>query len=106
VSYLSMLGFAQAAGAVVAGEGAVESALRKGRVQLVLLASDASSNTTKRFRNLAQRFKVPFLVLPADKEELGKSIGRGIRAVVGLTRHEFARLVEQGVQNTERAKNL
>ncbi|NLN16646.1 MAG: 50S ribosomal protein L7ae [Firmicutes bacterium] len=106
MSYLNMLGLAQAAGAVVAGEGAVEAALRKSRVRLLLLASDASSNTTKRFRNLARRFQVPLLVIPASKDELGKCIGKGMRAVVGLTRHEFARLIEQGVQHEERAKTL
>lgn len=46
---LSMIGLATKAGKIASGEFAVESAVRKGKAVLVIIASDASDNTKKSF---------------------------------------------------------
>ncbi|MEM5770693.1 MAG: ribosomal L7Ae/L30e/S12e/Gadd45 family protein, partial [Bacillota bacterium] len=41
----NLLGLAQRAGKLLSGEGTVESALRRGKVKLLIIAEDASANT-------------------------------------------------------------
>ena len=47
----SMLGLAMKAGKVVSGEFAVDKSIKDGSAWLVIIASDASDNTTKKFSN-------------------------------------------------------
>lgn len=49
---LSMIGLATKAGKIASGEFAVESAVRKGKAVLVIIASDASDNTKKSFNDM------------------------------------------------------
>ena len=49
---LSMIGLATKAGKIASGEFAVESAVRKGKACLVIIASDASDNTKKSFNDM------------------------------------------------------
>ena len=51
-SLLFALGIAQKAGKAVSGDFAVQDALRKGKVKLLLIAKDASENSRKRLINL------------------------------------------------------
>ena len=46
---LSMLGIATKAGKTVTGEFSTEKAVKEGRACLVVVASDASNNTKKKF---------------------------------------------------------
>lgn len=85
----SLLGFAQNAGAVVSGEQAVETALRRSRAKLVLVAADASENTRNKFEQMARRLNTPLLCL-WDKEQLGHCIGKQHRAVAAVTDRLFA----------------
>ena len=50
---LSMLGIAARAGKVASGEFSTEKAVKAGKAYLVLTAEDASENTKKKFRDMA-----------------------------------------------------
>jgi ribosomal protein L7Ae-like RNA K-turn-binding protein len=88
----SYLGLAQRAGKLVSGEEAVEAAVRRGRVRLVIIAADASSNTKAKFSNMAGHRRIDY-VLVGDKDTLGKAIGKPQRAVIGVVDRGFASLI-------------
>mgnify|MGYP000199371195 CR=1 FL=1 len=59
---LSMIGLATKAGKIASGEFAVESAVRKGKACLVIIASDASDNTKKSFNDMGAYYHVPVYI--------------------------------------------
>lgn len=86
----NLLGLAQKARSIAAGDMAADLALRRGKAALVLLAEDAAEATARGFATLAERAKVPCLVA-GTKDELGLAIGKSPRAVLVVTHREFAR---------------
>ena len=89
-----MLGLAMRAGKVASGEFATEKAVKEYRAYLVIVASDASENTQKKFRNMCQYYKVPYLVFET-KEELGSIIGKEYRASLAVGDKNFAEVIRE-----------
>lgn len=89
---LAMIGLCMKAGQVVAGEFSVENGLKKGNVKLVIIATDASDNTKKKFRNMCDYREVPYYEY-ADKSELGHCIGKESRASIGICDDSFAKSI-------------
>lgn len=89
---LSMLGLAAKAGKVRSGEFSTEKEVKSGRAQLVIVASDASDNTKKMFRNMCEYYKVPLEVF-ASKEELGHCTGKAYRASICILDEGFAKSI-------------
>ena len=71
---LAYLGLAKRAGKVASGEFQTEEAIRKGKAELVIVASDASDNTRKKFRNMCDWHHARMVVC-SDRAALGLSIG-------------------------------
>lgn len=86
----NLLGLAQRAGKIVSGEESVENALRKGKVRMLILAEDASANTSKLFNNLTKTVGVPLFV-HGTKLELGLAIGKSHRSAIAITDINFVR---------------
>ena len=79
----SYIGLAMRAGKVVSGDDTTLKELKKGRVYLVIVAEDASDNTKKLFKDKSTYRKVD-QILFSTKVELGLSIGKSPRAVLGI----------------------
>ena len=73
---LSFLGICMRAGAMIYGAETVEKAIREGKAQLLLYASDTSENSLKRVLNAAGDRDVPVRRLPCLKDELSFALGR------------------------------
>jgi predicted RNA-binding protein YlxR (DUF448 family) len=71
---------AAAGGGLVFGHDAVEDAVRKGAVTALLTASDASQRTVDDVRTEA----IPPIAIPLDRNTLGRRVGQGPLAVVGV----------------------
>lgn len=56
---INMLGLAKRAGKLSGGETAVLEAIRSGKAELVLIATDASDNTKKMFNDKCTYYGVP-----------------------------------------------
>jgi len=97
---LNMLGLARRAGQVVSGEFSTEKAVKTGKARLVIVASDASDNTKKMFRDMCSWYRVPIAV-GADKERLGHAIGQQMRASLAVTDDNFARTMKQMIGENE-----
>lgn len=90
------LGLAARAGAVVAGTQNVRDAGRRGRLELALVAGDASSNSRDKLEPLFRARGIPFLVW-SDREGLGAALGRGYLSAVGITDAAMARQVGEAI---------
>ena len=79
----SLIGLAQKAGSVKAGEFQTEKYVKSGQANLIIVAGDASDNTKKKFRNMAEFYKVPFFTF-GNRDNLGNSIGCEFRASLAI----------------------
>ena len=95
------LGLARRANALVLGEDGVKKDIKRRRIDLVIVASDVSANTRDSIVRTCDNYgvKIRFFGI---KEEIGKCIGKGTVAIVGVKNKEFSkRLVEMidGIKN-------
>ena len=96
---LSMLGIAAKAGGVASGEFSTEKAVKDGRAWLVIVASDASENTQKHFRDMTTFYEVPMYVY-GETETLGHFIGKEFRASLAVTNEGLAHSIEDKLKLT------
>lgn len=89
---LSYLGLAKKAGKLAAGEFLTEKSIYEKKAFLVIVATDASDNTKKKFSDRCNHHKVP-LVFYKTKEELGAATGRAIRASMAINDEGFANAI-------------
>ena len=93
---LTMLGFAQKAGKVAAGEAAVENFLKKEKIVLLLVSEELSDNRREYWERQAEFYNVPIVAVPISKLDLGWAIGSSPRGIVGL--------MDQGMADAVRKK--
>ena len=89
-----LIGLAMRAGRVSGGEYQAERALKTCEAGLVILAGDASANTAKKFSDMAAWRHIP-VIRYQNKEELGRIIGKGERAVLAITDRKLAENIQQ-----------
>jgi ribosomal protein L7Ae-like RNA K-turn-binding protein len=87
--FLSLMSLCMKAGKMATGETAAEIALRNGTATLLLIASDASANTQKKFINKCFYYKKTALVY-GEKETLSRSVGKHNRTVFVITDKNFS----------------
>ena len=90
MSSLGFLGIAKKAGRIETGEEQVLTLLSAKKARLVILASDASDNVTRRMERFSGDAGAVILQIPYTKEELGGITGRSVCAVAALTDIGFA----------------
>lgn len=88
----SMLGLCMRAGRLVSGEFAAENAVKDGSARLVVVATDASANTSKLFRDKCSFYEVPCVVY-GTKASLGHAIGKEMRASIAVLDEGFAKSI-------------
>lgn len=81
---LSLLGLAAKGKNLVSGEFMVEKTVKEGKAALVIVGTDASDNTRKMFTNMCNYRNIPIRFYGL-KEELGRAIGKELRASVAVT---------------------
>lgn len=96
----SMIGMAAKAGYVVSGEFSTEKAIKSGKACLVVIASDASENTGKRFTDMCAYRNIPICIY-GDKEELGHAIGKEMRVNLAITERGFANSIRKRIEETD-----
>ncbi|MDO4765760.1 MAG: ribosomal L7Ae/L30e/S12e/Gadd45 family protein [Eubacteriales bacterium] len=92
-----IIALCQKAGALVSGEFATMEAIKSGKAYLVLLASDASANTKKKFTDKANYREIPVLEI-GSSEELGKAIGKGFRTSAAVIEPGFAQSIRRKME--------
>ncbi len=87
---LSLISLATKAGKTASGEFCTEKEVKCGRAELVMVASDASDNTKKKFQNMCDFYEVP-IYFYGDKDTLGHAMGKQFRATLAVTDAGFAK---------------
>lgn len=87
---LSMLGLAKKAGRVEIGEEPVAAAVRARKARVLLVAGDAGPSSQRRAFSFAQTGGCLCLTLPAEKDALGRALGRTSVAMCAVTDIGFA----------------
>ena len=85
----SFLGLATSAGKIVSGDDSTLADLKKGKVNLVIVADDASDNTKKLYKDKSSYRSIPYVYF-STKLQLGLAIGKAPRAVIGIKDKNFA----------------
>ncbi|MCD7736594.1 MAG: ribosomal L7Ae/L30e/S12e/Gadd45 family protein [Lachnospiraceae bacterium] len=93
-SVLSLTGIAKKANKIASGEFQVETAVKSGKASLVLISSEASGNTKKKFQNMCSFYEVP-AYFHGTREELGAASGSEFRAVLAVLDAGLARAIEK-----------
>ncbi len=102
--FYSMLGLSKRAGAIVFGEGAVKDSIRKNLAKLVVVASDASANTKKKFSDSCTFYSVPYAET-GDRYTLGNATGNTFAVVLAVTNQGLAENLLKLLNETQ-AENL
>ena len=97
---LSLIGLATKAGRCISGETMTESETKSGKAKLVIVASDASENTKKKFQDMCKFYKVPICIY-GDKDTLGHAMGKEFRASLALLDEGFADGILKEPKNRE-----
>lgn len=94
---LSLVGLATKARKTVSGEFSTEKALKDGRAVLVLVSTESSDNTKKKFQNMCTYYEVP-VYFYGTKEELGAAMGQEFRASLAVLDEGFGKAIEKLLQ--------
>ena len=97
---LQLLSLSMRAGKISSGEFQTEESVKGGQAFLVVIASDASDNTKKKFMNMCEFYEVPLLIY-SKKEDLGHFIGKEFRASLAVTDKGLADKILSEAENTK-----
>lgn len=89
-----MIALANKARQLTSGEFACKQAVLMQKAYLVLVATDASNNTKKLFRDKTSYRSIPYKEW-GKKEQLGRMLGKEVRAVVAILDSQFAMKIEE-----------
>ena len=97
---LSMISLATKAGKTASGEFATEQSVKSFRAELVIVATDASDNTKKKFQNMCDFYEVP-IYFYGDKDTLGHAMGKEFRASLAVNDLGFAKGIMKHLDNEQ-----
>ncbi|WP_337442929.1 L7Ae/L30e/S12e/Gadd45 family ribosomal protein [Alkalibacillus haloalkaliphilus] len=80
-NYLNLLGLAFRARKITLGEESIINAIRSHQAKLVIIAGDASQNTTKKLTDKCRSYNVPFRIVD-DRNTLSQAIGKQGRVAI------------------------
>jgi len=87
---LQLLGLAARARKIVTGEELVVNQIRTNKAKLVLLAGDASKNSSKKIQDKCTYYNVEYHVF-GDRYQLGTAIGKEARVAIAIVDSGFAK---------------
>ncbi len=93
-----MIALCQKARQLTAGEFTVKQAIKDQSALLVIVAKDASANTKKCFSDKCTYRKIPYVEW-GTKEELGKVLGKEVRATIALLDKNFANKISEMISS-------
>ena len=95
-----MISLATKAGKTASGEFSTEQSVKSFRAELVIVATDASDNTKKKFKNMCEFYEVP-IYFYGDKDTLGHAMGKEFRASLAVNDPGFAKGIMKHLDNEQ-----
>lgn len=90
---LNLIGLAQKAGRLAVGEEPTGAAARARDARLILVAADAAENSVRRVRHFADAGQCLWCRIGADKDALGRAVGRSSCAMLAVMDVGFAEAI-------------
>ena len=90
---MNLNGLAQKAGWLAVGEEPTGAAARARAARLILVAADAAENSVRRVRHFADAGHCLWCRIGADKDALGRAVGRSSCAMLAVTDIGFAEAI-------------
>lgn len=90
VQVMQLLGLAARARKIISGEELVVKEIRNGNAKLVLVASDAAQNSSKKIIDKCMYYNVEYHVF-GDRYDLGHATGKESRVALAITDSGFAK---------------
>lgn len=87
-----LLGLAQKGGKIVSGWSLVKKLIPLKKIKLVIISQDASEGTKSYFKDMCEKFNVPFCIF-GNSYDLGKSIGKDERKILGIKDYYFSKKI-------------
>jgi len=98
--FLGLLSLSMKAGKLAIGEGRAEDAVRGGKASLIILSTDASGNTQKKFSDMGSYRNIP-VIRTVDRRTLGRTIGREFAVVMAVTEDGFSKRLLEMFDNAD-----
>ncbi len=95
---LTLMGFAQKAGKLAAGDAAVDNFLQKGKVALLILSEEVSENKKRDWQLKAELAETAMVTLNASKLEMGLAVGMSPRGIIGIMDKNMAEAIMKKLQ--------
>ncbi|MEI6132524.1 MAG: ribosomal L7Ae/L30e/S12e/Gadd45 family protein [Bacillota bacterium] len=99
----SFMGLAVKAGKTASGSFSSDKAIKTGRAALVLVASDASENTKKGFRDAGKYYETSIVEI-ATKAMLGKYCGKKDCTSVAILNESFAKKLKEMIDELDQKR--
>lgn len=96
---LTLLGFAQKAGKLAAGEAAVENFLKKERLLLLLVSEELAQQRKAFWKQQAENHGIVCAEVHATKLELGLAVGLSPRGIIGIMDRNMAEAIMKKMQD-------
>lgn len=93
---LALVGLATKAGKTASGEFSTEKAVKEGKACMVLVSSESSENTKKKFENMCKYYRVP-IYFYGTKEELGAAMGKEFRSSLAVNDKGLADAIKKQI---------
>ena len=90
---MNLIGLAQKAGRLAVGEEPTGAAARARDARLILVAADAAENSVRRVRHFADAGQCLWCRIGADKDALGRAVGRSSCAMLAVMDIGFAEAI-------------
>ena len=90
---MNLIGLAQKAGRLAVGEEPTGAAARARDARLILVAADAAENSVRRVRHFADAGQCLWCRIGADKDALGRAVGRSSCAILAVMDIGFAEAI-------------
>ena len=91
---LGLVGLSARAGKICFGADSTEEAIQKRKAKLIIIATDSSERTKKRFTELCEKYNIP-VILYSNIDEISKAIGKQNKAIVGIKEANIAKEIEK-----------
>ena len=91
---LGLLGLSARAGSISFGTDSTIAEIDKNKIKLVIVATDASERTKRKFINKCEKSSIPIIEFGLI-EEISKSIGKQNKAIIGVKDYNMAREIEK-----------
>lgn len=91
---LGLIGFAARARKICFGADSVELEIKKRKVYLVIVATDASDRSKEKFEKMCEQYKVPIMI-EGEIEILSQAIGKSNKAIIGIKDRNLANGIQK-----------